>query len=148
MKFDHIGITTHTLAAGRTLLAAVGIEIWTEAFEDHVNDVWVQFGKDDMGVCFELVAPLSKQSPVLSVLSKKINVINHIAYLVDNIAAQAVVLGIAGFVEVSTAKPAIAYANQKIQFFVSSSRMLVELIEAPHHQHNYLRGLDDRRKAL
>ena len=38
MRFDHIGVTTAGLEAGRTLLeSAVGVQAWTEPFEDTVN---------------------------------------------------------------------------------------------------------------
>ena len=141
MRFDHIGITTADLEAGRTLLeSAVGVQAWTEPFEDTVNDVWVQFGHDISGLCYELVAPLSDRSPITRVLAQKVNTLNHIAYLVDDLAAQAERLAAAGFVEVAEARPAIAYGNRPIQFFVSQSRLLIELIEAPDHQHRFRRA--------
>src|SRR5215813_76331 len=112
MRFDHIGITTTSLEAGRVLLeAAVGVQAWTVPFEDTVNDVWVQFGHDISGLCYELVAPLSDHSPITRVLARKVNTLNHIAYLVDDLAAQAERLAAAGFVEVAEARPAIAYGN-------------------------------------
>jgi methylmalonyl-CoA/ethylmalonyl-CoA epimerase len=140
MRFDHIGVTTAGLEAGRTLLeSAVGVQAWTEPFEDTVNDVWVQFGHDASGICYELVAPLSDRSPIRRVLAQRVNTLNHIAYLVDDLAAQAERLAAAGFVEVAEARPAIAYGNRPIQFFVSQSRLLIELIEAPGHQHRFRR---------
>lgn len=141
MKFDHIGITTVDLGAGRTLLqSAVGVQAWTEPFEDTVNDVWVQFGHDASGLCYELVAPLSDRSPIRRVLAQKVNTLNHVAYLVDHLATQAERLATAGFVQVTEARPAIAYGNRPIQFFVSQSRLLIELIEAPDHQHRFRRA--------
>ncbi len=138
MKFDHIGVTTATLEEGRTLLAAsIGVRSWTAAFQDTVNDVHVQFGHDASGICYELVAPLSPASPIARVLSKKVNVLNHVAYLVDDLAAEGARLLTAGFVEVAPARPAIAYGNKRIQFFVSRSRLMIELIEAPDHRHRY-----------
>lgn len=138
MKFDHIGVTTNTLAAGRTLLeGSVGIEAWTEAVEDPVNDVHVQFGHDASGICYELVAPRSDRSPIAAALSNKVNVLNHVAYLVDDLAVHADRLARAGFVPVAPPRPAIAYGGRPIQFFVSRSRMLIELIAAPDHRHQY-----------
>jgi methylmalonyl-CoA/ethylmalonyl-CoA epimerase len=142
MKFDHIGVTTSSLEVGQALLEqAVGVRIWTQPFEDLVNDVWVQFGEDTSGTCYELVAPLSGRSPIRHALSKKINVLNHVAYLVDNIGYQANILAGAGFAPVAPPRPAIAYGNKPIQFFVSRTRLLIELIEAPDHQHSYLSRL-------
>ena len=140
MIFDHIGVTTSTLDAGRTLLeSSVGVQAWTAPFEDSLNQVWVQFGHDASGICYELVAPLSDRSPVTQVLSQKINVLNHVAYRVPDLAAHAARLGQAGFAQVAPARPAIAYAGALIQFFVSRNRLLIELIEAPDHQHRYTR---------
>src|ERR1700682_2746348 len=108
MKFDHIGIPTAGLEAGRTLLEnAVGVRAWTEPFEDGLDDVWVQFGHDASGICYELVAPLSDRSTIRRLLAQKINTLNHIAYLVDDLTAQAERLVAAGFVEVAHARPAI-----------------------------------------
>jgi methylmalonyl-CoA/ethylmalonyl-CoA epimerase len=140
MRFDHIGIITAGLEAGRTLLEnAVGVRAWTEPFEDGVNDVWVQFGHDASGICYELVAPLSDRSPIRRILAQKINTLNHIACLVNDLTAEAERLVAAGFLEVAQARPAIAYGNRPIQFFVSRSRLLIELIEAPDHQHRFRR---------
>ena len=140
MKFDHIGVTTGTLEAGRKLLElAIGVRAWTEAFEDISNDVWAQFGRDASGVCYELIAPRSDRSPILRVLGQKINVLNHVAYLVDDISAQGARLVDAGFVEAGPPRPGIAYGNRPIQFMVSPSRLIIELIEAPDHRHNYSR---------
>ena len=140
MKFDHIGVTTSGLDVGRALLAgSIGVGRWTEAFDDPVNDIWVQFGLDASGVCYELLAPRSDRSPINRVLSKKINVLNHVAYLVDDLAERAQHLSGLGFAPVAPGKPALAYGNKPIQFFVSPSRLLIEMIEAPDHQHRYTR---------
>ena len=139
MRFDHIGVTTAGLAEGRDLLGgAIGVTTWTEAFCDEVNDVYVQFGHCGSGVCYELIAPLSDRSPIRGVLSKKVNVLNHVAYLVDDIATHAARLTGMRFAPVAPARPAIAYGGHPIQFFVSRSRLMIELIEAPDHKHRYI----------
>jgi methylmalonyl-CoA/ethylmalonyl-CoA epimerase len=138
MKFDHVGVTTTDLASGRELLeGSAGVRAWTREFRDEINEVWVQFGRCDAGMCYELVAPLSPVSPITRVLSRKINVLNHLAYLVDDLRAAASGLLAMEFVEVAEARPAIAYGGRPIQFFVAPSRLMIELIEAPGHQHLY-----------
>ena len=139
MRFDHLGVTASDLAAGRVLLeGSIGIAAWTEAFPDEINDVWVQFGHCCSGMCFELVAPLSDQSPVRGVLCKRVNVLHHVAYLVHDLQAQEARLVATGWVPVAPARPAIAYGGRRIQFFVSPTRMMLELIEAPDHAHAYV----------
>ncbi len=141
MKFDHIGIVVQDPGLGRaTLSAAFGIVRWTRLFEDPVNDVFVQFGLDQSGICYETVAPLSAQSPVRRALADGVNIVNHTAYLVKDLAAERLRLRAAGFVPTSAPKPAVAYGGAPIQFFISRSRLLFELIEAPAHRHVYLLG--------
>ena len=138
MRFDHIGIATISLDHGRQLLTgSIGIRAWTALYRDEVNDVWVQFGHCASGICYELVAPLSPRSPIARAIDKKTNVINHLAYLVDDLEASATRLVDNGFIPVGVPRPAIAYENRPIQFFVSESRLLIELIEAPDHHHRY-----------
>ncbi len=139
MKFDHIGIVVRDPQAGQTMLAAAfGIQRWTKLFEDPVNDVFVQFGLDPSGICYETVAPLSEHSPVRRALADGVNIVNHTAYLVEDLAAEAKRLRRAGFLPTAPAKPAIAYGNRPIQFFISRTRLLFELIEAPGHTHDYV----------
>ncbi len=141
MKFDHIGIVVRDPAAGQAMLsAAFGITRWTRLFEDPINDVFVQFGLDPSGICYETVAPLSAESPVRRALADGVNIVNHTAYLVEDLAAHAKRLRSAGFVPVAAPKPAIAYGGKPIQFFMSRTRLLFELIEAPGHRHDY--GVD------
>jgi methylmalonyl-CoA/ethylmalonyl-CoA epimerase len=144
MRFDHIGITTTSLDDGRRLLAAAaGVQKWTAVYRDEVNDVRVQFGCCSAGVCYELVAPLSPRSPISRALAQRVNTLNHLAYLVDDLAASGAHLVDTGFVPVGPARPAIAYKNSPIQFFVSESRLLIELIEAAGHRHSYIDAFAD-----
>jgi methylmalonyl-CoA/ethylmalonyl-CoA epimerase len=136
MIFDHIGIVVRDPDSGRAMLsAAFMITHWTQVFEDPVNDVFVQFGRDPSGICYETVAPLSDKSPVRRALADGVNIVNHTAYLVSDLAHEAVRLRKAGFLPIAAPKPAIAYGNKPIQFFMSRTRLLFELIEAPDHVH-------------
>jgi hypothetical protein len=47
---------------GRHMLgAAFGIRAWTAEFHDEAIGIWVQFGRDDGGICYELVTPLHER---------------------------------------------------------------------------------------
>lgn len=136
MLFDHLGILTTDLASGRLLVgAAFAIAEWTGEFEDPLQDVFVQFGRCAAGPCYEIIAPRSDKSPVQRALSSKVNIINHVGYLVENLGHEAERLAGQGFVAIGEPKPAVAFGLQPIQFFVSPARLLVELIEAPTHRH-------------
>ncbi len=143
MQFDHIGFVVRDLAAGReTLQDGLGVSAWTGIFRDPVNDVFVQFGRAPArggppGICYELITPLSAASPVTAALSRGVNLLNHVAYRVASLAAEADRFEALGFLVLGPPKPAVAYGGRPIQFFLSRTRLMVELIEAPDHEHIY-----------
>ena len=136
MKFDHIGIVTRSLEKGRKVLeATLGVQAWTRTWEDDVNGVLAQFGRDASGVCYELLVPHGPDSPLQEALSTRRAILNHVAYLVPDLAAGEERLREAGCAPTAPAKPAIAYGGRPIQFFVTPLWLIVELIEAPDHTH-------------
>jgi len=138
LVFDHIGVAVPTLAEGRQHLATLlFVTEWTAEFDDPVNRVSVQFGRDRSGICYEAIAPFGENSPILLALQKGQRVLNHVAYLVDDLEAQAARLRDGGCIAAGPANPAIAYGGSRIQFFVSPLRFTIELIEAPRHAHVY-----------
>ncbi len=139
MVFDHLGVIVPSLAHGRSILAnALGIRSWTVEFDDPVNDVLVQFGRCGSGMCYEAVAPRSPGSPVCNALKKRVNIFNHIAYRVADLAAEATRLRQAGFTAIAEPRPAVAYGQHAIQFFINADLFLLELIEAADHRHLYV----------
>jgi len=138
MQFDHLGLVVKTLAKGRKVLAeTLLIADWTEVFRDPVNGVVLQFGRDPSGMVYELLEPLDEASPVYPALSGGKAILNHVAYRVGDLAAEAERLRRAGTAPAAEPKPAIAYGGRRVQFFVTPLRFIVELIEAPAHEHLY-----------
>jgi len=139
MTFDHVGLVVKTLGKGRRVLAeTLGIRDWTAEITDPVNGVILQFGRDPASVCYELLEPLGEDSPVAAALSSGRAILNHMAYLVPDLAAGAAHMMAAGCAPTAEPKPAIAYGGAHIQFFVTPLRFIIELIEAPDHRHLYL----------
>jgi methylmalonyl-CoA/ethylmalonyl-CoA epimerase len=139
MTFDHLGVLVPSLSRGRHFLGnLLGIDHWTVEFEDAVNDVFVQFGRCPSGICYEAVAPRSPRSPVRNALNRRINVINHIAYRVVDLASHAERLKDAGFTALDEPRPAVAYDHGCIQFFVNAQLFLLELVEAAEHRHHFV----------
>lgn len=137
--FDHIGVVVKSLEKGRrSLQQTLGIVAWTAELQDPINGVQVTFGRDPCGVVYELLAPLDAQSPVQAALQSRKNLLNHVAYLVPNLGEAAARMRAAGCMPTADPKPAIAYGNQMIQFFMTPLNIIVELIEAPGHQHNFV----------
>ena len=137
MKFDHLGVVVPSLELGRDHFFKIyNIKEFTDEFTDELNGVYVQFCRDDKGVCFELVAPINDQSPICNALTKKVNTLNHIAYLVEDIDKQFSKALNDEFIVLGMPQKAIAYNMKKIQFFYSEKfGYCLELIESSRHAH-------------
>lgn len=138
LRFDHIGLVVSDMAEGREFLEAIfGIDRWTQVFEDQGIGVYVQFGRTADGPCYELISPLGDASPVTTALKRGINILNHVAYLTANLDSDAQRLQETGSMMAGPVKPAVAYGGARVQFWVTPQRFMVELIEAPGHEHAY-----------
>lgn len=138
MQFDHLGLVVSSLDKGRESLAtALAIREWTAVFHDPVNGVVLQFGRDPAGVVYEILEPLDESSPVYNALATGKGILNHVAYRVMDLSSSARLMRQAGCAPTSEPKPAVAYAGQKIQFFITPVRLIIELIEAPEFAHQF-----------
>ena len=137
-RFDHLGIVTKSLQKGRKALIPLGVESWTETVTDPVNGVHIQFGRDRAGVVFELLEPVDENSPVYPALTSGKAILNHVAYIVPELEPAAEIFRRGGYAPAGEPKPAIAYGGARIQFFVTPARFIVELVEAPGHEHLFV----------
>lgn len=138
LRFDHIGLVVGDMAEGRRSLEEMfGLDRWTEVFEDPGIGVYVQFGRTEEGPCYELIAPLGEASPVTTALKRGVNILNHVAYLTADLDGEARRLQERGSMMAGPAKPAVAYGGARVQFWITPQRFMVELIEAPGHEHAY-----------
>jgi len=141
VQFDHLGLVVKSLARGRSTLAEVlSIRAWTTEFRDETNGVLLQFGRDPAGVVFELLEPLDGKSPVYNALATGKGILNHVAYRVVDLAATTRRMRAAGCAPTSEPRPAVAYGGRNIQFLITPLNMIVELIEAPDHAHEFFRA--------
>jgi methylmalonyl-CoA/ethylmalonyl-CoA epimerase len=138
MRFDHIGIVAPSLDAGRAELQGIfEIRRWTETYTDRVNQTYAQFGMDSSGICYELIAPLGDDSPIAKALKTGKNILNHVAYLVPDLAKAHERMRAVGAFPTSEPNAAVVYGGNRIQFFITPMRFVIELIEAPEHRHQY-----------
>jgi methylmalonyl-CoA/ethylmalonyl-CoA epimerase len=138
LQFDHIGLVVSDMADGRAFLEEMfGLDRWTKVFEDPGIGVYVQFGRTEEGPCYELISPLGEASPVATALKRGINILNHVAYLSRDLDTDAQRLQELGSMMAGPAKPAVAYGGARVQFWITPQRFMVELIEAPGHEHAY-----------
>jgi methylmalonyl-CoA/ethylmalonyl-CoA epimerase len=139
LRFDHVGVVVGDMEAGRKFFAeTMSIERWTEVFDDPGLRVSVQFGQGETGPCYELITPLGENSPVAAALRNGQRILNHVAYLTADIQAAGQRLADQGCSATGPVHPAVAYGSLHVQFWVSPLRFMVELIEAPEHEHIYL----------
>ena len=130
MTFDHIGVFVKTLESGRGYLGNIlYISNWTIPVDDPIQRVSVQFGTDISGIRYELVAPFGENNPVDSLLKQAKNILNHVAYLVDNIESEIVRFQNEGCVLISPPSQAIAFGNKRVAFLYTPLRIIIELIE-------------------
>jgi methylmalonyl-CoA/ethylmalonyl-CoA epimerase len=138
-RFDHLGLVVKSVDKARRRISNIlAISEWTPPIVDAVNGVHLQFGRDAAGMVYELLEPLGPDSPVAGALQSGNNtMLNHIAYLVPDLAAGAAHMRACGAARTADPKPAIAYGGRPIQFFVTPLKFIIELIEAPGHVHPY-----------
>ena len=130
MKFDHIGVFVKKLELGRVYLENIlYVTNWTIPVDDPIQRVSVQFGTDKSGIRYELVAPYGDNNPVEPLLRQSKNILNHVAYLVDNIESEIIRLQNERCVLVSGPSQAVAFGNKRIAFLYTPLRIIIELIE-------------------
>ena len=130
MKFDHIGVFVESLEIGlthfKTLLPIISK---SDEYHDSLLKVSVQFVYDSDNTCYELVAPLGDDNPVSAVLDSKKNILNHVAYKVEDIDANIERYRKAGCMPLGPPRPAIAFNNARVIFFLTPVGIIIELIE-------------------
>lgn len=97
--------------------------------DDPLLKVRVQFCTDTSGIRYELVAPHGEGSPVTGALARGTNILNHVAYEVDDLNAAAGRLREQGAMPLGPALPAIAFGGRRVMFFLTQLRFVVELVE-------------------
>jgi methylmalonyl-CoA/ethylmalonyl-CoA epimerase len=130
MQFDHIGIFVHSLEEGRGQLGKLlNVGDWSAAVDDDVLKISVQFGSDESGQRYELVAPAGKPNPIDGSLARKRNLLNHVAYRVVDLEAAMDQLRGQGAVPLGNPTAARALDGAQVVFFMTELGVIVELIE-------------------
>ncbi|MBT5399191.1 glyoxalase [bacterium] len=131
MIFDHIGLFVHDIEEGRESLRKLfPISKVEDVVDDYYLGVSVQFCIDSSGVRYELVAPLTKKNPVSGVLDTGKNILNHVAYLVDDIKIESERLRKEGCIQLTKISKSKAFKGNMIVFFLTPMRFIIELIES------------------
>jgi len=139
LLFDHIGIVVPDLERGiRKLAAILGEVSWTRRFDDSRLGVSVQFARDRAGITYELIAPLTANSPVARTVKSGADLLNQLAYRTNSLEAAVDRLRSQGSLPITLPTPAMAFGGAHVQFLMTPLGFLLELIEVDRCVHDFL----------
>jgi methylmalonyl-CoA/ethylmalonyl-CoA epimerase len=132
-KLRHVGVAVPSLdPTTESLTALFGYKVVSGPFDDPIQKVTVNFlAKSGSDVAeIELIAPLTDDSPIKSILAKGGNSAYHLCFETSDIEQALIHAKNNGCMIVSPAVPAVAFNGRKIAWIYTRSRQLFELVEA------------------
>jgi methylmalonyl-CoA/ethylmalonyl-CoA epimerase len=132
-KLLHVGVAVPSLdPATESLSTLFGYKVVSGPFDDPIQKVRVNFlAKSDNDVAeIELIAPISDDSPVRSMLNKNGGGAYHLCFETSDIEAALTHAKSNGCIVISPAVPAVAFQGRRIAWIYTRSRQLFELVEA------------------
>jgi methylmalonyl-CoA/ethylmalonyl-CoA epimerase len=129
----HVGVAVPSLDPTTTLLSTLfGYRVVSGPFEDPIQKVSVNFlttSNTDIAE-IELIAPLSDDSPIRSILAKDGGTAYHFCFETSNIDEALAHAAKNGCIIVSRPVPAVAFQGRRIAWIYTPSRQLFELVES------------------
>jgi methylmalonyl-CoA/ethylmalonyl-CoA epimerase len=132
-KLLHVGVAVPSLGPTTEMLSALfGYKVMSGPFDDPIQKVTVNFlSKSDDDVAeIELIAPITEDSPIRSMLAKDGGGAYHLCFETSDIDAALVHAKKHGCIVVSAPVPAVAFQGRRIAWIYTRSRQLFELVEA------------------
>jgi methylmalonyl-CoA epimerase len=133
-KLRHVGVAVPKLGPTTDALEALfGYKVVSGPFDDPIQKVSVNFlAKSENDIAeIELIAPLSEDSPITSMLAKGGGAAYHLCFETTDIEQAVAHAKENGCIIVSPPVPAVAFNGRKIAWIYTRSRQLFELVEAP-----------------
>jgi methylmalonyl-CoA/ethylmalonyl-CoA epimerase len=132
-KLLHVGVAVPSLGPTTELLSSLfGYKVVSGPFDDPIQKVTVNFlakSEDDVAE-IELIAPLSADSPITSMLAKSGGGAYHLCFETSDIEQALVHAKKNGCMVVSPPVPAVAFDGRRIAWIYTRSRQLFELVES------------------
>jgi len=130
LKINHIGIVVRNIEESLDYYkTCFGFITDDKIIEDKNQKVRIAFIRQATGnFSFELLEPLTKDSPVMNALRKG-GGLNHICYEVSDINSSIQLLRENGCKLISGPTPAIAFGNSNIAFLYTRHKEIIELVE-------------------
>jgi methylmalonyl-CoA/ethylmalonyl-CoA epimerase len=132
-KLRHVGVAVPKLGPTTDALEALfGYKVVSGPFDDPIQKVSVNFlAKSNNDVAeIELIAPLSEDSPITSMLAKGGGAAYHLCFETSDIEQAVAHAKNNGCIIVSLPVPAVAFNGRRIAWIYTPSRQLFELVEA------------------
>ena len=132
-KLRHVGVAVASLESATEALSALfGYRQISGPISDPIQKVNVNFltTSDDDVAEIELIAPLTEDSPIKSMLEKSGGGTYHLCFETNDIDRALEHAKSQGCVIVSPAVPAVAFGGRRIAWIYTKSRQLFELMEA------------------
>jgi methylmalonyl-CoA/ethylmalonyl-CoA epimerase len=132
-KLLHVGVAVPSLASTTESLGTLfGYKVVAGPFDDPIQKVTVNFlAKSDRDIAeIELIAPLTEDSPITSILSKGGGVAYHLCLETNDIDKALEHVKKNGCIIVASPVPAVAFGGRRIAWIYTKARQLFELVEA------------------
>jgi methylmalonyl-CoA/ethylmalonyl-CoA epimerase len=132
-KLLHVGVAVPDLEPTTKLLSDIfGYKVVSGPFEDPIQKVRIHFlAKSNTDVVeIELIAPLSEDSPIRSMLAKSGGGAYHLCFETCELESALEHVRKNGCIVVSAPAPAVAFEGRRIAWIYTRSRQLFELVEA------------------
>ncbi len=129
----HVGVAVPELDAATKMLGAIfGSEVVSGPFDDPIQKVTVNFLSQAEGEAaeIELIAPLTEDAPIRSMLNKTGGGAYHLCFETNDLDRALAHVRALKCLVVSAPAPAVAFGGRRIAWFYTPSRLLVELVDA------------------
>jgi methylmalonyl-CoA/ethylmalonyl-CoA epimerase len=131
-RLRHVGVAVPKLdPAAQMLDALFGYKVVSGPFDDPIQKVTVNFLKQTAGDAaeIELIAPLTDDAPIRSMLAKGSGAAYHLCFETSDLEGALTHAKSLGCVLVSPPAPAVAFGGRRIAWFYTPTRQLFELVE-------------------
>ncbi len=134
-KLLHVGVAVPEIDSAAAMFASLfGSTVVSGPFDDPIQKVTVNFltqGEEDGGDAaeIELIAPLTPDAPIQSMLSKTGGGAYHLCFETNDMERALAHVRQHKCLLVAPPAPAIAFGGRRIAWFYTPTRLLIELVE-------------------
>jgi len=131
-KLLHVGVAVPEIVRATNILESIfGYRVISGPFDDPIQKVTVNFltqSKED-ATEIELIAPLTADSPIRSMLNKNGGGAYHLCFETNDLDQALMHVKSKGCIVVSAPAPATAFNGRRIAWFYTATKQLFELVE-------------------